>query len=121
MSKIVYGDWIERKTVIKVVVSIREPDPGQISLSCDARMVSAPGDSVFEEDFKASKSVRKECQEMLNEIQATINQAPVTAPGSKPVTWNRSQSWPRMAAWRSVEVARSPARPRTEMNSIAKG
>lgn len=87
MSKIVYGDWIERKTVIKVVVTVREPDPGQFSLSCDARMVSAPGDSVFEEDFKASKSVRKECQEMLSEIQTTINQPPATPASAKPVSW----------------------------------
>jgi len=97
MDKLVYGDWIERKVIIKVVVTVREPDPGLISLSCDARLVSAPGDNVFQEDFKVSKSVRKECQEMLNEIQTIINQAPIAAPTAKPVTWDRTVRWPQTA------------------------
>ncbi len=72
MDVLVYGDWIDRKVIVRVGVTLQQQGTNSTLVACDARLVSAPGDLVFEETFKVPKSVKTQCQEMLGEIQARL-------------------------------------------------
>jgi len=70
MDAVVYGEWIDRKVALKAVVTLNEVGTNSVRVTCDARMVSAPGDTVFEESFKVRGSDKKEIEEIMAEIAA---------------------------------------------------
>ena len=70
MDAVVYGEWIDRKVAVRVVVTLNEVGTNSVRVACDARMVSAPGDTVFEESFKVRGSDKQEIEAIVAEIAA---------------------------------------------------
>lgn len=85
MENVVYGEWIDRKVVLRAVVTLKEIETNITTVVCDARMVSAPGDTVFEESFNLRGSDRKQVQQIVAEIGTQANSLAKPGTGGKPV------------------------------------
>jgi hypothetical protein len=85
MDAVVYGEWIDRKVALRAVVTLNEVGTNSVRVSCDARMVSAPGDPVFEETFKVRGSDKKEIETIMTEIVDQASRPTNPGTDAKPV------------------------------------
>ncbi|HUL51438.1 MAG TPA: hypothetical protein VLU94_02515 [Candidatus Nitrosotalea sp.] len=76
LDAVVRGDWLDRKVIERAVITIRQQRENRMLVDCDARLVAAAGDSVFEESYRIWGTDKKHYQEMLNEIQAIVDRGP---------------------------------------------
>ena len=78
-----FGDWYSGPVWRRVRVYQRELDPARTLLDCDVYMVQQAEDPLFQKGRKRSGR-DSTCQELLDEVAATLNRKEVAPQADKP-------------------------------------